>query len=323
MLLSHADGERGARALAALDFMVHSDLFLTPTAQYADIVLPVNTPWEREGLKTDFYVDQRASAHVQLRQPVITPLGESRSDAWIALELARRLGLGDKFWEGNIEAAYAEILEPTGLTVDQLRAAPEGITLPRETRYRKYRDANDAGAVGFETPSRRVELYSATLLEHGYDPLPGYVEPAMGPVSRPDLCDEFPLVLTDTKSNHYIHSQYRHVPKLRRHEKEPRIEMHPQTAATRGIADGDWVRVTTPHASARMRARLAATLEPRVVRATVGWWQSCDARELPGYDAESDEGANLNRMIGNENPDPIGGCVAHKSYLCQVARLSA
>ena len=66
LLVSHADGERGRRALRDLEFMVHTDLFLTPTAQFADIVLPVNTPWERDGLRTNFHVDQRASAHMQL-----------------------------------------------------------------------------------------------------------------------------------------------------------------------------------------------------------------------------------------------------------------
>lgn len=322
MLVSHADGERGARALDALDFMVHMDLFMTPTAMHADIVLPVNTPWEREGLKTGFHVDQRACAHVQLRRPVMDSLGESKSDTWIAFELARRLGLGDRFWNGNPDDAYAEILEPTGLTVEQLRAAPRGVTLPRETRYRKFAGDGSGPAPGFATPSKRVEFYSETLLQHGYDPLPDFVEPAMGPGSRPEFVKDFPLVLTDTKSNHYIHSQYRHVAKLRRHEKEPLVEVHPDTAAARGIAEGDWIKLSTPSASVRAKAKFSPSLDPRVVRATVGWWQGCEALGLPGYDAASDVGANLNRLIASGAVDPIGGCEPHKSYLCQVTRVS-
>ncbi|MEQ8663104.1 MAG: molybdopterin-dependent oxidoreductase [Gammaproteobacteria bacterium] len=320
MLVSHADGARGAKALDALEFMVHADLFMTPTAAHADIFLPVNTPWEREGLKTDFYVDQRACAHTQLRQQVIEPQGESRSDAAIAFELARRLGLDDVFWGGNVDAAYTEILEPSGVTVAELRAAPEGKTLPLATRYRKYAGDGSGAAPGFATPSRKVELYSETLFTHGYDPLPGFVEPAMGPTSRPELAQDFPLVLTDTKSNHFVHSQYRHVARLRRHEREPRVEMHPDTAAARGIADGDWVCVATPHASARMQARFSSSLHPGVVRATVGWWQACDELGLAGYDADDDRGANLNRLIDTADTDPIGGCEPHKSYLCQVTR---
>lgn len=319
MLVSHADGGRGAKALDALDFMVHADPFMTPTASHADIFLPVNTPWEREGLRTDFVVDQRASSFVQLRRQVIESRGESKSDAWIAIELARRLGLADDFWDGDIDAGYRDLLAPSGIDLDDLRADPGGIELPLATRHRKYAGDGNAAPPGFATPSRKVEFYSETFLEHGYPPLPEYVEPAMGPVSRPDLAAAFPLVLTDTKSSHYIHSQYRHVAKLRRHEREPRIDVHPQTAGERGIAEGDWVELTTPHGGARMKVRFSANLDPRVVRATVGWWQGCDALSLPGYDAESDTGANLNRTIGNADYDPIGGCVPHKSYLCQLA----
>lgn len=318
MLMSHADGERGKRALEALDFMVHADLFMTPTAEKADIFLPVNTPWEREAMKTDFYADQTATSHVQLRQKVIEPLGESQSDAWIAMELGKRLGYGDAFWDGDLDAARRQVLEPSGIDLEQLRAAPAGINLGLESRYRKYAEEVDGHSVGFGTPSKRVELYSETLHANGYDPLPRYLEPAVGPYSRPDLAKDFPLVLTDTKTPHFIHSQYRHLARLRRHEREPRIEMHPETAEARGISEGDWVDVRTPHAGARMVARFAPAMDRRVVRATAGWWQPCDGLSVPGYDAESDEGANYNRMIGNEHADPVGGCTANKSYLCEV-----
>ena len=126
--------------------------------------------------------------------------------------------------------------------------------------------------------------------------------------------------MTDTKSTHYLHSQFRHVARLRRSERDPRIDLHPQTAAARGIADGDWVELRTPHGGARMRARLVASTDPRVVVATVGWWQACEELALEGLDAESDSGANLNRVIGNQDYDPIGGCVPHKSYLCEVRK---
>ena len=170
LLVSHADGARGAQALDALDFMVHADLFMTPTAAHADIFLPVNTPWERAALKTGFAVDQRACAHVQLRQRVIEPRGESRSDAEIAFALAQRLGLGDVFWSGDIEAAYAAILAPSGVSLAELRAHPAGKTLPLKTRYRKHAGDGTGPSPGFATPSRKVELYSETLLAHGYDP---------------------------------------------------------------------------------------------------------------------------------------------------------
>ncbi len=190
LLLSHADGARGAEALDALDFMVHADLFMNPTAAHADIVLPVNTAWEREGLRTDFNVSQEAAGHVQLRPAAIDSRGESRSDAEIAFALAERLGLGNSFWDGDRDAGYRALLAPSGLDLDELRRRPGGVTVALETRYGKYTDD------GFATPSRKVEIYSETFRDHGYAPLPEYVEPAMGPVARPDLAGDFPLVLT-------------------------------------------------------------------------------------------------------------------------------
>ena len=83
------------------------------------------------------------------------------------------------------------------------------------------------------------------------------------------------------------------------------------------------VEIVTPHAASRMQARLVDSLDPRVVRTTAGWWQGCDELGLPGYESSSNEGANHNRMIDNANPDPIGGCVAHKSYLCDVRKAAA
>ena len=322
ILLSHADGARGARALDALDFMVHADIFMTPTAAHADIVLPVNTAWEREGLRTDFNVSQEAAGYVQLRPPVIASRGESRSDAWIAFALAERLGFGNLFWDGDIDAGYRHLLAPSGLDLEDLRRRPGGIAVPLQTRYRKYAGNGGGEAPGFDTPSGKVEIYSETFLDHGYAPLPAYVEPAMGPVARPDLVDAFPLILTSAKSPHFLHSQLRGLPSLRRLEPEPRVELHPETAAARGIKDGEWVALVTPHGRVRAKARFSSTLHPKVVSATHGWWQACEALLLPGYDAGSEEGANMNAVIGNDAADPISGSMPHKSYLCQIVRLA-
>ncbi len=157
MVLAHGDSLRGRDALRALDFFVQADLFMTPTAELADIVLPVTTPFESEALKIGFEYSQEAQSLVQLRQPLVPPRGEARSDLQIVFDLATRLGLGGHFWDGDIEAAFRHQLAPSGITLEDLRAHPEGVRVPLTTRYRKYADT------GFATPSRKVELYSATL----------------------------------------------------------------------------------------------------------------------------------------------------------------
>ena len=261
--------------------MVHADLFMNPTAAHADIVLPVNTAWEREGLRGNFNVSQEAAGHVQLRPAAIEPRGESRSDAEIAFALAERLGLGNSFWDGDRDAGYRALLAPSGIDLDELRRRPGGVTVALETRYGKYTDD------GFATPSRKVEIYSETFRDHGYAPLPEYVEPAMGPLARPDLTDDFPLVLTSAKSPHYLQSQLRGLAALRRHEPDPIIELHPETASARGIEDGAWVALETPHGRMRAKAHFSSALHPGVVSATHGWWQACEALSQPDYDAES------------------------------------
>ena len=322
ILVSHADSARGEAALKALDFAVHIDLFMTPSAALADIVLPVNTPWEREGLCTNFKVGADATAFAQFRPAAIEPRGESRSDVWIVFELARRLGLANRFWGGDVDASYREMLAPSGLELDDLRRAPAGVRVPLETRYRKYAGGDGREAPGFATPSAKVEIFSERLQDAGQAPLPDHVEPAIGPLSRADLATDYPLVLTSAKSLHYCHSQHRGLPSLRRREPDPIVEIHPETAAARRIADGDWVRLATPEGAVRARAALRPNLDPRVVSATHGWWQACAALDLPGYDALGADGANLNTVIGNQDTDPISGSVPHRSYLCEVSPIA-
>jgi anaerobic selenocysteine-containing dehydrogenase len=106
MLLSHADGGHGRVALAALDFYAHADLFMTPTAALADVVLPVASAFERKALKIGFEISTEAQSLIQFRQAVVPPPGEARADTEIVFDLANRLGLAAQFWNGDIEAAY-------------------------------------------------------------------------------------------------------------------------------------------------------------------------------------------------------------------------
>jgi anaerobic selenocysteine-containing dehydrogenase len=318
LLLSHADGRRGREALKALDFYVHADLFMNPTAELADVVLPVASAFEREALKVGFGVSAQAQSLVQLRQRVVEPRGEARSDTEIVFGLASRLGLGAHFWNGDIEAAYRYQLGPSGVSLEALREQPSGVRVPLQVRYRKFAERKDGILLGFNTPTRKVELYSETMLEYGYPPLPEYEEPLVSPLSRPDLAGRYPLILTCAKHTLFCESQHRVLPSLRRQAMDPEIELHPTAAAERGIRSGDWVSVETPEGSVRARARLNDSLEPRVVCGQHGWWQACPDIGAPGYDAFSPDGANFNLIIGNGAIDPISGSVPHRAYLCEV-----
>ena len=314
LVMAHGDSARVRDALASLDFFVHADIFRGPTADLADIVLPVASPFETEALRVGFEVSQRAQSHVQLRRPVAAPRGEARSDLQIVFALADRLGLREHFWDGDIDAAWRHQLAPSGITLEALRAEPRGISLDLPTRYRKHEDH------GFRTPTGLVELYSQALAEHGYPALPTFAEPPLSPRSRPDLSSEYPLVLTCAKSLRYCESQHRQIAELRRAAPDPQVEVHPDTAATRGITAGDWVRISTPNGAVRARARLNAGLDPGVVCAQHGWWQGCDELDLPPSDPFEPGGVNLNLVLRQTPSDPVSGSSPLRASLCDIAR---
>jgi anaerobic selenocysteine-containing dehydrogenase len=319
LLLSHAAPQRGQKALAHLPFYAHADLFMTPTAQLADIVLPVASPWEREGLRVGFEVSQEAEGRIQWRQALVAPRGEARSDTSIVFALATRLGLGRLFWNGDIDAAYRHLLAPSGLSLDLLREHPEGVQVPLRTRYRKYSLPGPEG--GFRTPTRKVELYSETFLEHGYDPLPEFREPAHAPADGHHLRARFPLVLTCAKTPLYCHSQHRSLARLRRSAADPTVEIHPETAADRGIRPGDWVLIESPAGQTRARARLQPALHPSVIVGQHGWWQPCPDLALSGYPAAGDGNANFNATVDDSASDPISGSVPHRAQRCEIKLL--
>jgi anaerobic selenocysteine-containing dehydrogenase len=321
MLLAHADGGRGRKALAALEFFAHCDLFMTPTAELADIVLPVASCFEREALKIGFDISPEAQSLVQLRPAVVAPQGEARSDTDIVFGLARHLGLDAAFWNGDVDAAYRAQLAGSGVSLEELRANPGGMRVPLTTRYAKHSLPDAQGAPrGFATPSRKVELYSQTFLDHGYAPLPDFEEPRIGPLARPELSARFPLVLTCAKPTLFCQTQHRALPSLRKHALDPQVALHPVAARERGVANGDWVSIETPEGRVRARARLNDRLDPRVVVGEHGWWQACAALDAPGYDPFGPDGANLNLLIGSAVLDPVSGTASHRSYLCEIRR---
>jgi anaerobic selenocysteine-containing dehydrogenase len=318
-VMSTADSRGGGQALAALEFAVTVDLFMTPTAALSDYVLPAASFLEMANLTTAFEHRQAGKTHLQYRAAVVEPLFERRSDTWIIFELAKRLGFDDRFWNGDIEAGYAYELAPSGITLDRLKQAAGGISLPAPPTYQKHAQTNkDGTARAFATPSKRVELYCQIFAQQGYPPLPEYVEPALSPVSRPDIAGSYPLVLTNAKFTTFVHSQQRALPSLRRSSPQPTADIHPESAARYGIKNKAWMIVESPRGAIKVKARVTSDIVPGVVCCQHGWWQDCAALNLPGYNPYDNDGANPSTLIGTDLADPISGSLPHRSYLCRV-----
>ena len=324
LVMAQADSARGRDALAQLDFMVHADTFLSPTADLADIVLPVATPFEVEALRIGFEVSQEAQSLVQLRRPVqrAARRGALRSgDRVRAGEAARprRAVLGRRH--------RRRVATPARPERDHARATPRAAGRDQAAAHHQSTastpSSGDGIPVGFRTPSGKVELLSETLADHGYPALPTFTEPAISPRSRPDLADRYPLVLTCAKSVRFAESQHRQIATLRRATPDPQVEIHPDTAADRAIAAGDWVRIVTPNGAVRARARLNSSLDPGVVCGQHGWWQGCAELGLPGYPPYGPDSANLNLILRQTPADPVSGSSPLRASLCEIERIEA
>ena len=311
VLASQPDTGLAKAALQALEFHVHTDFFLNASAEYADIVLPAATSWEREGLRPGFDASLDGMRRVQLKPAAIAPVGESRGDTEIVLDLARRLGLADVMFDCDIDAGHAHILAPSGIDLATLKATPEGVTLAASVPLRAYEK------VGFSTPTKRLEIYSETLLAHGYAAVPR-LDAADLPV-RTDA--SFPLRLSSAKTIAYCHSQGRNIPSLRRLAPDPILEMAPEIAATRGIADNDWVAISTDTGSFIARAKFAKDTAPDAVFAQHGWAVS-DHEDTPNLDGDP-LAANLNGAISTARADPVSGSMALRCSWCEVRKIES
>ena len=318
-IMSNADSRRGRDAMKVLEFAVAADLFMTPTAELCDYVLPATSFLEMSALTTAFEHRPNGKTHMQWRPAAVEPLFERRSDTWIIFELAKRLGFGEKFWNGDIAAGYAYELQPSGISLEQLKNSPGGISLPAEPAYEKHAKTNGEGVCrSFATPSKKVELYCLPFAANGYAALPEYVEPAASAFSRPDIAADFPLVLTNAKFTTYVHSQQRALPSLRKASPEPSADIHPETALHFGIKNKAWMIVESPRGAIKVKARVTTNIIPGVVCCQHGWWQGCKEMALAGYDPYESSGANPSTLIGTDLADPVSGSLPHRSYLCRV-----
>ncbi len=169
------------------------------------------------------------------------------------------------------------------------------------------------------TRSGKLDLWIEQYAEWGYDPLPKHVEPPESPHGNPELVARFPLVLTTGhRVMNYFRSELRQSDGLRKTHPDPLVELHPEAAAARGIADGDWVVVESPRGGVRMRAHVTDAVDPRVVSAEFGWW--FPEKGPPGYGWDE---SNINVLTDDAPPlDPGMGATNLKGLMCEIVRVS-
>jgi len=283
-------------ALKKLDLFVVCDIFMTETAKLADVVLPGVSFMERDDVR-----DYRnmGPALFFLANKAVEPVGNSMEDWKIIRGIARRMGYEKYFpWESS-EEFLDYLLKPSGLSLDRLKQSPGGIYYG-EKIYRKYMNE------GFHTPSKKVEIYSSILEKHGYNPLPTFHEPYESPVRTPELTKEYPFIMiSGVKVLPFSHSQYHNLPSMSKKIPAPYVELHPQTASSLGIAQGDMVRVETTKGSIKLKASLTEDIIPNVIALQHGW---------------NEANANLLTSMDAENCDSISGYPGLRQVLCRVTK---
>ena len=252
-LMAFANTKRVYEAMMNQDLIVTYEHNMSPTAQISDYILPGDSWLERP------------SMHAGISDKAMEPPGECRHIVTFWHELARRMDLADAFPWATAEEMLDYRMEPSGGTW------ADAVASGRPPNLNKGGAPNDAERkyleTGFATPSGKVELYSSTLEDLGFDPLPYYREAA-------EPCETYPLSLfIGMPDDEFFRSGHRHVPELRARAQDPTFFLNVQDAKDMDIAEGQWVRVATEVGQMLGRVFVRSSMPKGLVRVPHGWWK--------------------------------------------------
>lgn len=252
-LMSYANQQQIRAGMLNQDLLVAHELFMTPTAELCDYVLPGDTWLERPNVHDSFGWRSWLISSEQAVQPP----GECRSvfDFWVGL--GRRLGLGGDLPWTTLEELLDHRMVPMGMSYREFVDRYDMRIARHE--YRSYR------RTGFGTPSGKVELASSILAELGFDPLPYHREPPRDP-------DHPYTVFVGVREDPYFQTGQRQLPSARRMSPLPKVFVHPDDAERDGLAEGDWAAVATPHGEVSGVVELRPDMLTGHVRIPHGWW---------------------------------------------------
>ena len=296
-----------ARVLAGLRredlFTVVHEQFMTDTCDYADIVLPATTQLEHFDL-------HKAYGHLYLilNEPAVAPLHEARANSEVFRLLAARMGFAeDCFKDSDEEIARQAIAADhpalNGITLERLRERG-WVRLNVPEVFAPFAEGN------FLTPSGKCELYSEALAAQGLPPVPEFIPPHESRVSTPALARRFPLALVSPAAHAFLNSSFANLPKQLRQERRPFVEINPQDAAARGIADGDRVRAFNERGACELTAVVTTRARAGVVVSPSVWWNKLS----PG-------GVNVNQLTSQALTDMGGGATFYDA-LVEIERVA-
>jgi anaerobic selenocysteine-containing dehydrogenase len=297
VMLTWPNTNKVKKALESLDFMMVIDVMENSTTNMAHLVLPAATYFEKDEIKNYAF---SGLPMMGMSRKAIDPLGEAWSEFKIWTELSKRMGFSSWFRWQTPDELFKEITEPININYEDLKQISRGVFYGPKQNLRKYKKE------GFNTPSKKIEIYSEKLESYSYNPLPNYREPVESPLSQPDLAKEYPLTLmTGGRKIYFTHGQHRNLPSLRGKCPDPFLEINPADSERLMIKDGDEVMVETLRGNVRIKAEVTEEIMPGVVHMMHGWDES-----------------NANVLTNDEARDPISGFTEFRVNLCRVKKIS-
>jgi anaerobic selenocysteine-containing dehydrogenase len=303
-LLSFANTKRTYDTLKKVEFLSAMELYMTPTAAMADLILPGATWLEADEIMAAPIIAQSYA----LVQQKIVQIGECKQPEQVYIDIARRLNL--KVGTESLEELLNKQLEPAGITFSELK---EKGFVAKPVQYRKHM----TNGFGFNTGSGKIELSCSRAEQLRYDPLPYYVEPPESPKNQPELVKKYPYILTTGgRIQAFFNSEYRSIQSLRKRHPFPLVEMNHGTAEKHGIKSGDWVWIESPRGRIKQKAHLT-NQDPRVINVSYGWWYP----EMPGPEYGVWE-SNANVLTNDEPPYcPAIGTYQLAGLLCNISKV--
>ena len=277
-------------------FTVVLEHFQTDTADYADYVLPATTQLEHWDIHASY-----GHTDILLNRPAIAPMGECKTNTDIFRALAKRMGFNESCFEEDDESLCRSAFNATQ-DMDELFA--QGFTHLKSADGQTLPDAPFAEG-GFPSPSGKCEFYSQRLADMGQDGLPDYI----ANYEVPQANAEFPLAMISPPARNFLNSSFVNLQSLRDIETEPVLEMHPEDAQTRGIQDGDVIRVFNQRGTYHCKAQLNDRARPGVVNGLGIWWRKLGLN-----------GTNVNELT-SQNLTDIGRAPVFYDCCVEVAVL--